>query len=76
LCDIFFYFRRNLLKSVKNFQNFDAAVASGAQLMTGGKRINAVSYAPTVLLNPANDSNVSTQEVFSPVVCIIVYKTP
>ncbi len=53
----------------------NAAVASGAQLMTGGKRINAVSYAPTVLLNPAKDAKVSTQEVFAPVVCIYGYKT-
>jgi len=51
------------------------AIASGAQLMTGGKRINAVSYAPTVLLNPAKDAKVSTQEVFAPVVCIYGYKT-
>jgi acyl-CoA reductase-like NAD-dependent aldehyde dehydrogenase len=53
----------------------NAAVASGAQLMTGGKRINAVSYAPTVLLNSAKDAKVSTQEVFAPVVCIYFQST-
>lgn len=51
------------------------AITSGAQLITGGKRINAVSYEPTVLLNPPKDAKVSTQEVFGPVVCIYGYKT-
>lgn len=50
------------------------AVASGAQLITGGKRINAVSYEPTVLLNPPKDAKVSTQEVFAPVVCVYGYQ--
>ncbi len=46
------------------------AIAQGAQVMTGGKRINAVSYEPTVLLNPNKNSKVSTQEIFGPVVCV------
>ncbi len=49
------------------------AVASGAQLMTGGKRINQVAYEPTVLLNPPKSAKVSTQEIFAPVVCIYGY---
>ena len=53
----------------------DEAVDEGAQLITGGKRINKVSYEPTVLLNPAKGSKVSTQEVFGPVVCIYGYQT-
>jgi acyl-CoA reductase-like NAD-dependent aldehyde dehydrogenase len=36
---------------------------------------SVISYAPTVLLNPAKDAKVSTQEVFAPVVCIYGYKT-
>ncbi len=52
----------------------DEAIVSGAQLMTGGKRINAVSYEPTVLLNPPKDAKISIQEVFGPVVCIYGYK--
>lgn len=51
------------------------AVNAGAQLLTGGKRINAVSYQPTVLLNPPKDAKVSTKEIFGPVVCIYSYKT-
>ena len=50
------------------------AIEEGAQLITGGKRINKVSYEPTVLLNPSKDSKVSTQEVFGPVVCVHGYQ--
>ena len=50
------------------------AIEEGAQLITGGKRINEVSYEPTVLLNPSKDSKVSTQEVFGPVVCVYGYQ--
>jgi acyl-CoA reductase-like NAD-dependent aldehyde dehydrogenase len=53
----------------------DEAIQEGATLITGGKRINEVSYEPTVLLNPAKGSKVSTQEVFGPVVCIYGYQT-
>lgn len=49
------------------------AIAEGATCMTGGKRINEVSFEATVLLNPAKDSKVSTQEIFAPVVCVYGY---
>jgi acyl-CoA reductase-like NAD-dependent aldehyde dehydrogenase len=49
------------------------AVAEGAELMTGGKRLNAVSYAPTVLFNPSQKSKVSRREIFAPVVCVYAY---
>jgi len=52
----------------------DEAIQEGATLITGGKRINEVSYEPTVLLNPAKGSKVSTQEVFGPIVCIYGYQ--
>ncbi len=51
------------------------AITEGATLITGGKRINEVSYEPTVLLNPAKSSKVSTQEIFGPVVCVYGYQT-
>lgn len=50
------------------------AVAEGAKVITGAKRINNVSYEPTVLLNPSKNSKVSTQEIFGPVVCIYDYE--
>ena len=50
------------------------AIDEGAELLCGGKRINEVSYEPTILLNPSKDSKVSTQEIFAPVVCLYGYQ--
>lgn len=49
------------------------AVAAGAQLLCGGKRLSNNCYQPTILLNPPEDARVSTHEVFGPVVCIYAY---
>jgi acyl-CoA reductase-like NAD-dependent aldehyde dehydrogenase len=49
------------------------AVDSGALVLTGGKRISDSCFEPTVLLNPANDTNVSQNEIFGPVVCVYPY---
>ncbi len=46
------------------------AVAAGAKLLTGGKRLSAHVYEPTILLEPPADARVSTLEVFGPVTCI------
>jgi acyl-CoA reductase-like NAD-dependent aldehyde dehydrogenase len=51
----------------------DEAVAAGAELLCGGKKISDTCYAPTVLLNPPADARVSTLEIFGPVVCIYGY---
>lgn len=51
------------------------AVKKGGKILTGGKRIGASCYEPTVILNPADDALVSIKEVFGPVVCIYSYKT-
>ena len=51
----------------------DEAVAGGAKVLTGGKRISNTCYEPTVLLNPPLDAKVSTSEIFGPVVCIYSY---
>lgn len=48
----------------------DEAVAGGAALVTGGKRLSDTAYAPTVLLNPPDDARVSAHEVFGPVICV------
>ena len=50
------------------------AIKEGATLITGGKRINKVSYMPTVLLNPDKNSKVFTAEIFGPVVCVYAYE--
>ena len=46
------------------------AVAGGAKLLCGGKRLGETTYAPTVLLNPPHDAKVSLQEIFGPVICV------
>lgn len=51
----------------------DEAVAAGAQLLCGGKKISETCYEPTVLLNPPAEAKVSTSEIFGPVVCIYSY---
>ncbi len=48
----------------------DDAVAKGAKLLTGGKRISETCFEPTVLLNPPENATVSTKEIFGPVVLI------
>lgn len=49
------------------------AKEKGTEVLCGGKRISATCYEPTVLLNPAEDTKVSQQEVFGPVVCVYSY---
>ncbi|MCH9695164.1 MAG: aldehyde dehydrogenase family protein [Gammaproteobacteria bacterium] len=51
----------------------DDAVAAGATLLCGGRKISASCYAPTVLLNPPADAKVSSLEIFGPVVCVYGY---
>ena len=50
------------------------AVTKGAKLLCGGKALSETCYAPTVLLDPPQDVNVSLYEIFGPVVCIYSYK--
>lgn len=52
----------------------DEAVAAGAELLCGGKKVSDTCYAPTVLLNPPVDAKVSTLEIFGPVVCVFAYE--
>lgn len=47
-----------------------AAATGGAEVVAGGTRISPSCYSPTVLLDPAADAEVSTKEVFGPVVCV------
>ncbi|MEM9302284.1 MAG: aldehyde dehydrogenase family protein [Pseudomonadota bacterium] len=49
------------------------AVSGGAELVTGGARLDYNCYRPTVLLNPSDDATISRNEVFGPVVCVYEY---
>ena len=53
----------------------DEAVKKGAKLLCGGKKISDSCYAPTVLWNPPEDTKVSQEEVFGPVVCVYSFKS-
>lgn len=46
------------------------AIAEGALLTTGGRRLDDRLYQPTVLVEPSPGSLVSTSEIFGPVTCI------
>ena len=67
-CDVGPLIRPREVDRVESWVN--EAIAAGAKCLTGGKRLGATTYAPTVLLEPPADAKVSTLEVFGPVVCI------
>lgn len=49
------------------------AIDGGATLLCGGHQISDTCYAPTVLMDPPKNCEVSTSEIFGPVVCIYSY---
>ncbi|MDR0484824.1 MAG: aldehyde dehydrogenase family protein [Alphaproteobacteria bacterium] len=50
------------------------AIAEGAKLLVGGKRISTTLFEPTLLLEPSKKSKVSVEETFGPVLCLYAYK--
>jgi len=51
----------------------DEALKEGAKLLCGGKKLSDSCYEPTILLNPSQNSKVSKEEVFGPVICLYSY---
>jgi acyl-CoA reductase-like NAD-dependent aldehyde dehydrogenase len=51
----------------------EEALAGGAKLATGGKRLSQTTLEPAVLLDPPGDAKVSQLEVFGPLVCVYRY---
>ncbi len=49
------------------------AIGAGAKAICGGARLSETCYAPTILLEPDSAANVSTHEIFGPVVCVYGY---
>jgi acyl-CoA reductase-like NAD-dependent aldehyde dehydrogenase len=47
---------------------------AGGDIVCGGNRISETCYAPTLIINPPADVNVSKMEIFGPVVCLYSYK--
>ena len=52
-----------------------AAVKSGGQVLCGGTKVAESTYAPTILLDPPDTAQVSTEEIFGPVICIYPCET-
>jgi glyceraldehyde-3-phosphate dehydrogenase (NADP+) len=46
------------------------AAAAGARMLTGGRRLGGLLFAPTVLTDVPRDARVCTQEVFAPLVVL------
>ena len=46
------------------------AINEGATLICGGNKLQNNCYEPTVLLNPGQNSLVSKEEIFGPIICI------
>ncbi len=64
-----------LIREVDRVQTWvEHAIASGAELLTGGESVGETLYQPTVLYDPDPDSMVSTAEIFGPVICVYPYK--
>jgi acyl-CoA reductase-like NAD-dependent aldehyde dehydrogenase len=50
------------------------AIAMGAKCLTGGERVGATFYKPTVLVDVTPDSCVMKEEVFGPVAPVYAFK--
>lgn len=46
---------------------------AGAEILGGGKKLSETCMEPTLILNPPDNINVSSKEVFGPVVCLYSY---
>jgi acyl-CoA reductase-like NAD-dependent aldehyde dehydrogenase len=51
----------------------EEAVARGAKVLCGRRKLSDTTYAPTVLVDPPDDVRVSREETFGPVVCVYGY---
>ena len=51
----------------------EQATSKGGKLLCGGKALPNNCYAPTLLYDPPADAQVSTAEIFGPVVCVYPY---
>lgn len=48
------------------------AIEKGAKLLTGGRVLDGLRYAPTVLLNPPKNSLAWCEETFAPLVSVVI----
>ncbi|MBG9587595.1 aldehyde dehydrogenase [Cytobacillus firmus] len=57
-------------------KHVEDAIASGAKLLTGGKKAGGAGYyyEPTVIVNAANEMRIMQEEIFGPVLPIATFK--
>jgi len=58
---------------IQRIHSWVTEAASSGQVLCGGKELPNNCYSPTIILNPSNDTKLSQQEVFGPVVCVYGY---
>ncbi|WOO86266.1 Putative succinate-semialdehyde dehydrogenasec [NADP(+)] [Vanrija pseudolonga] len=59
----------------KVVQHIDDAVARGARVMAGGRKISATLLEPTLLVDVAPDCLLTTEETFGPLAALIRFST-
>jgi len=52
----------------------EEARSEGAKVLTGGQKIGATCYAPTVILNAPGQAKISSQEIFGPVINVYSFQ--
>ena len=52
--------------------HLQAALAEGAQLLTGGEVVKGLTLQPTVVLEPPRDSTIWREESFGPIASVVV----
>ncbi len=63
-------------KEVNRVENWvNEAIAEGATLLSGGKKISSTLFEATLLLEPSKTSKVSVDETFGPVLCLYSYES-
>lgn len=50
------------------------AVKKGGKLLCGGKKVNKTCYEPTIILDPPQNTKISREEIFGPVIAVYTYK--
>jgi acyl-CoA reductase-like NAD-dependent aldehyde dehydrogenase len=51
----------------------EEAIRGGGECLVGGEKLSDTTYAPTLLLDPPEEAQISCDEVFGPVVCVYSY---
>ena len=56
-------------------QNIESSIQQGANIITGGKRVEGCYFPPTIIECPDRTVNTANTELFGPVLSVIKFKT-